>query len=76
MSLDQNPISESKRMISHPLSREVVGASLKTAPPLTVWALTLNEWVAIATLCYVVLQAAYLIWKWRRETKAKALSVE
>ncbi len=71
MPLPPNSQSESTRMISHPLSREVVAASIKTAPPVTVWALSLNEWVAIATIGYVVLQAGYLLWKWRREWKAK-----
>lgn len=32
-------------------------------------ALTLNEWVAIATGIYVVLQAIYLARKWWREEK-------
>lgn len=35
----------------------------------TTYYLTLNEWVAIATLAYIALQAAFLIWKWRREAK-------
>lgn len=29
--------------------------------------ITLNEMVALATLVYIILQAAYLLWKWRRE---------
>lgn len=32
-------------------------------------AVTLNEVVALATLAYVALQAAYLVWKWRKEYK-------
>lgn len=31
--------------------------------------LTFNEWVAVITTLYVVLQAAYLIRKWYREEK-------
>lgn len=31
--------------------------------------LTLNEWVAIATLLYIILQAVYLVWKWRKQIK-------
>jgi 4-hydroxybenzoate polyprenyltransferase len=31
--------------------------------------LTLNQWVAIATGIYVVIQVAYLIRKWYREEK-------
>jgi hypothetical protein len=37
----------------------------------TIAGLTLNEWVAIATITYIVLQAGYLLWKWRRELKKK-----
>lgn len=55
----------------HTLIREVGVASLKAAPPITVSLLTLNEWVAVATLGYVLLQAAYLIWKWRRESRKR-----
>lgn len=32
-------------------------------------ALTLNEWVAIATLVYIGLQVLHLIWKWFGEIK-------
>lgn len=35
------------------------------------YALTLNDWVGIATIGYVLLQAAYLVWKWRREARGK-----
>jgi len=35
-------------------------------------AITLNDAVMIATLIYIILQAAYLIWKWHKEaTKIK-----
>jgi hypothetical protein len=37
----------------------VIGAALS--------AVTMNHLVAAATLAYILLQAAYLIWKWRRE---------
>ena len=33
--------------------------------------LTLNEWVAAATIVYIVMQAIYLGWKWHQEWKAK-----
>lgn len=51
--------------------RDLTVATVKTAPPAIVGALTLNEWVAVATFIYVVLQAAYLLWKWRRELNGK-----
>ena len=56
----------------------ITNEALKAAPPVTVslvaWVqgLTINEVVGIATLGYILLQAAFLIWKWRRERKAGA----
>ena len=49
------------------MSRDLGAATMKALPPLTVWTLTLNEWVAVATVAYLILQGSYLIWKWRRE---------
>lgn len=48
----------------------------KSAPPVAVMAaaiagLTLQEWVFVVTIVYVVLQAGYLAWKWRREARKK-----
>jgi hypothetical protein len=51
--------------------------SVKSAPPLIVTAsssvgdVTLNQYVAIATLAYIALQAAWLIWKWYRAARTK-----
>lgn len=48
-------------------------AAAKSAPPLAVvaavesGAFNMSFWVGAATIAYVVLQGAYLIWKWRRE---------
>jgi hypothetical protein len=50
-------------------------AGLKLSPPAAAVMLgfTLNEWVAIATLFYIALQAFYLAWKWQRDwRKSKA----
>lgn len=55
---------------------EIAQETLKASPPVTVtaWAwingLTLDKWVALATLTYIVLQAIYLLWKWVREIKS------
>lgn len=49
----------------------------KAAPPVaittavTVGGLTLNEWVAVATLLYIVLQSGWLVWKWFYAIKDK-----
>lgn len=49
------------------LKTDVTTEAAKLAPPAIVAAWTLNDVVLLATLAYVALQAAYLIWKWRRE---------
>lgn len=52
------------------MKTETVIQSAKAAPAVAgtmIYSLTLNEIVALATLFYVALQIAYLIWKWRRE---------
>lgn len=52
---------------------EITSESLKATPPVAVTALTwmhgvtLNDIVLLATLAYIGLQAAYLVWKWVRE---------
>jgi hypothetical protein len=56
----------------HDVARDALLAAAKSAPPATIACLTLNEWVAIATIAYIVLQTAHLVWKWRREAKGGA----
>lgn len=58
-------------MSQHEMMRDLGLEVTKASPPAIVAALTLNEWVAVATILYIVLQGAYLIWKWRREWVAK-----
>jgi hypothetical protein len=49
------------------MKNEITTASAKAAPPIAVtgsqmlFDLTLNEWVAIATLIYIALQAFFLV---------------
>lgn len=50
---------------------DVVRAGLKAAPPVTVWALTLNEWLAVASIFYIALQAAYLVWRWTGDARKR-----
>ena len=51
---------------------DIVTESAKSAPPVAITAasgllgLTLHDWVAIATIAYIVLQTGWLLWKWRR----------
>lgn len=48
----------------------VVAAKVSPVALVTVTGLTLNEWVAVVTIAYIVIQAAYLVWKWRRDFRA------
>lgn len=56
---------------------DIASEAIKAAPPVaittavTVGGLTLNEWVAIATLLYIVLQSGWLVWKWFHAIKDK-----
>lgn len=50
------------------------GEAAFASPPVaivtaTILGLTLPDWTAIGGLCLLALQAAYLLWKWRREAK-------
>lgn len=51
------------------MKTETISEALKATPPVAVAALTLNEWVAVATVVYIIVQAAYLLRKWWREEK-------
>lgn len=56
------------------MKEEITSAAVKVAPPVAVtganvvFGFTLNEWVAIATLAYIALQAFVLI---RKEFKGR-----
>lgn len=56
---------------------DILAEAAKAAPPIaittavTVGGLTLNEWVALATLLYIVLQSGWLVWKWYHAIKDK-----
>jgi len=58
---------EQKSDIVSELTRATPPVAITTA--VTVGGLTLNEWVALATLLYIVLQSGWLIWKWYRAAK-------
>lgn len=54
------------------MKHETIIESGKTVPALvgaTIAGYTLNEVVALVTIIYILLQAAFLIWKWRRQAK-------
>ena len=55
------------------MKAEITSETLKATPPVAIsglaWmhGLTINEAVGLATLAYICLQSAYLLWKWYRE---------
>lgn len=57
------------------LNTEIATEAAKSAPPAAVAVtafmegVSLNNVVGIATLVYIVLQAGYLVWKWRRDIR-------
>lgn len=64
-------------MMTHEQKVDVVHEAVKSAPPVAVTAasglmgFSLHEWVAIATIAYIVIQTGWLLWKWRRAAKNK-----
>lgn len=58
--------------------QDLVGAGIHTAPGASAGGafklsgLPLSEWLVIASIAFVILQALYLIWKWRRDYKRQA----
>lgn len=56
------------------LKHETLEQAAKAVPAVggaAVAGITLNEWVAIVTIIYVLVQTAFLIWKWHKEAKGK-----
>lgn len=54
------------------VKHEAVTEAIKSVPAVSgavVSAVTLNEALGIVTIGYILLQAAYLVWKWRRESR-------
>lgn len=57
------------------MNTEIASEAAKAAPPVTVIATStlagwsLNNFIGLATLVYIILQAGYLLWKWRRDYK-------
>jgi hypothetical protein len=57
------------------LAEAAGAAALKSAPPVAVIAASTSgaidmTWlVGAVTIGYIILQSAYLLWKWRRESK-------
>ena len=60
---------------SSSMNTEVVQEAAKSAPPVVVTlgtlasGVTINHIMGLVTIVYVVLQAGYLVWKWRRDVR-------
>jgi hypothetical protein len=55
-------------------AQDLSKAAAELTPPVVFGAvrlagMSLPDWVAAATLVYIVLQAAHLVWRWRRQAK-------
>lgn len=67
--------NRSSKRVESRMKAVIAAEGAKSAPPLSItvmaWmsGLTLNEYVALATLGYIGLQALYLGWKFYREWK-------
>lgn len=66
-------------MVTKEIAVEVGVAAGKLAPPAAVVTAaasgyTLQDWTYIGTLAFLVLQAAYLTWKWVREWHAQKVA--
>lgn len=62
-------------MMTHEQKLDVIQEATKAAPPVAVTAVgtltgfTLHDWLLVATLVYVIVQIAWLVYKWRRASK-------
>jgi len=56
---------------------EVIAQAMQSTPSITaatatvLLGVTVSEWLGIVSIGFIVLQAAYLVWKWRREARKK-----
>lgn len=67
LGIHQHLSAEQKQDIAVAIVQTTPGAASAGAARLG--GLPLSDWAVIATIGFVVLQAAYLIWKWRRDYK-------
>jgi heme/copper-type cytochrome/quinol oxidase subunit 2 len=63
--------------VRNEIAQAVAAAGAKSAPPVAVvaasvtGALDMTFLVGAATFVYIVVQLAYLVWKWRREARKR-----
>lgn len=72
-----NALDGGQKLDNQTIGTDFISEAVKGAPPVAVVAsslggiLDVNFLVALLTGLYVLLQGAYLIWKWRREAETK-----
>jgi len=61
---------------SQQVNNEIPVEAIKAVPPVAAsaavasgWWSDPNHWVVAATLAYIALQSAYLVWKWVRQAR-------
>jgi len=57
--------------VNHEITNAVAAATAKTTPAVAGAMWTADTIVTAFTVGYIVLQSAYLIWRWRRERREK-----
>ena len=67
LGIHQHLSAEQKQDIATAVAQTAPGAAGTGAAQL--FGLPLSDWAVLATIAFVVLQAAYLVWKWRRDYK-------
>lgn len=67
LGIQHNLSAEQKQDIAGALHQITPGAV--TAGSFRTFGLPLSDWLVLASIAFVVLQAAYLIWKWRRDAR-------
>lgn len=70
LGIQQNLSAEQKQDIAGALHQITPGAV--TAGSFRIAGLPLSDWLVLASMAFVALQAAYLIWKWRRDSRQEA----
>lgn len=63
--VNQHLSAEQRQDIANAAYHATPGAAATSV--FKVWGLPLSEWLVVASLIFMALQAAYLIWKWRRD---------
>ena len=65
LGIHQHLSAEQKQDLGVAVMQTVPGAASASAALLG--GVPLSDWAVIATIAFIALQAAYLIWKWRRD---------